>query len=141
MKYNKLMFSTLSIGEIFLQYLKWHYSRGYNEFIELTRRFFKFLIHFFSFKLLLSTLFSPWKRMSEHYEKGLHIEETISTLIVNLIMRGVGFVSRVAIIFVGLIVLGLYSVFSLIATLFWLFLPILIICAFFASFFLIYASV
>ena len=56
------------------EYFKWHYGRGFTELITLSRNFTIFFGHFFSLKLLFSTLFSPWKRMGEEYALGFHIE-------------------------------------------------------------------
>lgn len=135
------MSSSYNLPQLLLEYIKWHYSRGFNELIIITRNFFGFLMHFFSFKLLLKTFFSPWKRMGEHYKKGLHIEETLSTLLVNLIMRAVGVVSRLVVVISGTLVLIVFMIISFATSVIWLLIPLLLISLFLAAFFLIYASI
>ncbi|MEK7117492.1 MAG: hypothetical protein AAB861_01835 [Patescibacteria group bacterium] len=126
---------------MFLEYFKWHYGRGFNELIGILRNFFSFLVHFFSLKLLLQTFFSPWKRMSERYERGLHIESMLETFLVNLIMRAVGTLSRLIIILAGLGLLIIFMILSFFSLVLWLFLPLILLGFLLSSFYLIYASI
>jgi len=124
-----------------LEYFKWHYGRGFNELILILRNFFGFLVHFFSFKLLLKTFLSPWKRMNEPYEGGLNIESALSTLVVNLIMRAVGAISRFVILFLGTCLLILFAVLSFLFSIIWLFLPLILLGFMLSAFYLIFASI
>lgn len=107
-------------------YLVWHYSAGIRGFLVVWKDFLWFAYNFFSIPLLLRTLFSPFQRLGEDYKRGLDLEALASTLIVNTIMRFVGFFARSFVI-----VLGLASIVFVIAagaTLFvvWLMMPFFI---------------
>ena len=72
-------------------------------------RQFKWIRHYFSFPLLVKTLFSPWKRMMmEDKTPGFDPQIWFQTFTFNLVSRLVGFVVRTVLFFVGvvLIVLG-----------------------------------
>ncbi|HEY4515656.1 MAG TPA: hypothetical protein VJH67_00490 [Candidatus Paceibacterota bacterium] len=123
------------------QYFRWHYGPGFMELIYLSRNLFSFLAHFFSFKLLFFSLFSPWKKMGEHYKRGFDVESLISSFIVNSIMRVVGFFARSVVIISGLISSFALLVLSFSAYILWLLIPFVLVTLFASSFFLIYASV
>jgi hypothetical protein len=84
-------------------YISWHYSRALAGIVRLTNNLVWFLWHFFSIGLLAKTLFSPWQRLQEIRPKGLDIEAYLSTALVNMVMRGVGFIIRLLFICLGLI--------------------------------------
>lgn len=88
-------------------YFKWHYGRAWKDLTDNCVAAISFVGSFFSFSALLRTLFSPWKRLGETYEKGLDAENILSTFIVNTITRALGFVIRSAVLIFGTIVLAL----------------------------------
>lgn len=112
---------------VFVAYLKWHYSRGLKELLGVSQNFMWFVLHFFSFKLLLSTLFSPWKRMGETYGNVLDLGRFASAFIVNSIMRIVGFVSRSIVLVVGLAAMLFVCVLSLLSIMIWVLAPAVLI--------------
>lgn len=134
------MFPTYPFGQLFFKYFKWHYGKGFNEFILNARSFLSFLTHFFSLKLLFKTLFSPWKRMGESYEKGFHLEKTLSTLLVNTILRVVGAVTRLVIISVGVLVIIIFVIFTFVGLVSWLFMPFIVAALFSSALFLLIAA-
>jgi len=91
--------------EVFPSYFKWHYGKSFLELLGIIKNLLSFVVHFFSFKLLLKTLFHPWRRMKENYAHGLDLGSLFSSLLVNTLMRIVGLISRLVLIFVGLIAL------------------------------------
>lgn len=93
------MLRILNRDPLFFAYLKWHYNQGLKEFFIVARNFLWFVTNFFSFKLLIYTLFTPWKRLNEIYQGNL--DSRISSFIVNFLMRGVGFVTRTIILLIG----------------------------------------
>lgn len=84
-------------------YLYWHYTKGFKN---LNYNFVSLLIfeyHFFSLKVLFSTLFQPFQRIHESYSKNiLDVEGFFSSLVINTLMRLIGFVVRAFIITMGL---------------------------------------
>lgn len=112
---------------VFIAYLKWHYTKGLQELFGVSRNFLWFVAHFFSFKLLLRTLFSPWRRMGESYGNMLsNFESFASAFVVNSMMRVVGFCSKIVVIAFGLVTYSVVFVFSLFILVIWLLAPIVV---------------
>jgi len=76
--------------------------------------------------LLLRTLFQPFERLKEKYHGGLDIENFLSTMFVNFMMRIVGFFVRTCVIVVGIIFVSTFCVFGLILLILWLFVPLIL---------------
>ena len=114
-------------NSIFLAYVKWHYGQGLQEVSSVAHNFLWFLTHFFSFKLLLKTLFYPWKRMGESYGSVFNVGTFTSTFIVNTLMRIVGFLSRSVVLLVGFLSYIVVLSLSVIVFLIWVMAPILLI--------------
>src|SRR3989344_4639896 len=112
---------------IFVAYVKWHYGRGLRELFFVAGNFLWFIIHFFSFKLLLKTLFAPWKRLGENYEGIFDFGAFASTVIVNGLMRTVGFVTKIIVLSVGVISYVLVLVFVFFLFLIWILAPFILI--------------
>lgn len=109
---------------IFLPYyVRWHYGQGIKDLFATMRRCVSFVFSWFSVVFLLETLFSPWKRLGSEYQKGFHPEEFFSALLINTIMRIVGFVIRTVVIFFGLISTVLAIGVSLVVAFVWIFYP------------------
>lgn len=114
------------IATAFPLYILWHYTEGVRAAFQLALNFIRFIFNFFSLPLLVKTFFSPFRRMSEQYAKGLAPEQWFETLIVNTLMRIVGMVMRTVLILAGLIALLLTILFCLAFILIWVFLPMII---------------
>lgn len=112
---------------IFIAYAKWHYGRGLKELFGVSRNFLWFVVHFFSFKILLKTLFVPWKRLGENYEGGLDLGKYASAFIVNTLMRAVGFCTKVVVLIVGFASYVFVLSLSLLIMLIWVLAPAVLI--------------
>jgi hypothetical protein len=102
------MSSPVTIFQLPLSYLLWHYTIAWADLVRLYRNIAWFLWNFFSIGLLLRTLLSPWRRLHEGARKeagGL-----LGSLIMNTLLRCIGFFARAATIFFGLASLVLWSV-------------------------------
>lgn len=122
MRYNiRAMSSLLHIP---FSYLLWHYTVAWSDLVRLYRNFSWFLWNFFSIRILFGTLFSPWRRLHEGARKD--IGGLLGSVIINLILRGIGFVARSATILTGLIALILLALFFLVFLVAWPFLPFLV---------------
>lgn len=85
-------------------YAKWHYGQGLRELFGVVGNFLWFIKHFFSFKLLLNTLFAPWK--------GL---------------RALGFLSKVLVLAVGSVAYAVVLTLSFFVLLIWILAPVVLI--------------
>lgn len=108
-------------------YLSWHYTRGLRNFWGICTNFLWFATNFFSFSVLLRTLFSPYKKLTEKYRGGLDIEKFMESVIVNTMMRIVGFVLRVFVLISGFFAVALLIVIEAAVLVLWLFIPFIII--------------
>ena len=110
----------MDFARFVISYFKWHYFEAFFDMYRVLTNYLWFVYNFFSIPDLLHTLFSPWKRMSDHSGKF------IENLIVNLMMRFVGFFLRILTILIGLLSL-IFVLFSGVAVfLVWVFIPIII---------------
>ncbi len=110
-------------------YLVWHYTSGIINYFSLWGNFIWFSYNYFSFNILLRTLFSPFKRLSEKNSKGLDPGKFFGDLIVNTLMRLIGFLMRTVVIFVGIMVTTVVVLGGLGLFFIWLILPI-VLCFF-----------
>lgn len=108
-------------------YFFWHYTDGTKEYLEIWRNYIKFFWRFFSVKLLLKTLFWPWRRDITRHGRGFDPQEFLQVAAFNLISRFMGaLVKLVTVAFCFLtelltVVLGA-AFFAI-----WLFLPVVIL--------------
>jgi hypothetical protein len=109
-------------------YLNWHYTRG---LVELTKNLWNFIVfefHFFSVKELLLTLLSPFKRLHENYgSNAIEFERIFSALVVNIVMRIIGFFIRSLILFCACICITLSFIAFPFILLLWIILPFLLL--------------
>jgi hypothetical protein len=108
-------------------YLYWHYTMGIRELLRNLWNFIVFEFHFFSVKELVLTLFAPFQRLKETYDKNfLDIERLLSSFVINIIMRIIGFCVRSFILLCALISISLSLILFPFIILIWLALPVLL---------------
>lgn len=118
----------MKVSVLTTRYLVWHYSEALADWWRIIGNFVWFFFHMFSIGLLLRTLFSPFKRMQEERKKGsLKFEDWGGAIIVNLLMRLIGFLIRLMIIVVGIIFILFTILVGAAALLLWLVLPALVV--------------
>jgi hypothetical protein len=132
MVYNKAM----AYPGVFLRYIMWHYTLALRDILKVWGNFFWFIGHYFSMPLLLRTFFSPWKRMSEQYQKD-GLEALAEVVVVNIMSRTLGMFVRFILLLVGLTVEIFLIVGLLIFYVVWLVLPLASIVAVFVGIVLI----
>lgn len=120
-------------------YFAWHYLQGFKELFHVWLNFLWFVVHFFSLPQLAQTLFSPWRRMTEERSGRFSFEDLAGYLIINIISRLIGAMFRLTILLSGLVSLTFVILVGILAYLFWLAAPVVIIgfiifgCALFFS--------
>ncbi len=108
-------------------YAKWHYTEGLRDLYRNWKSFVLFVIHFFSLRLLFLTWLSPFGRLNEEYKKGFDLEGFLETLIVNTMMRLVGFVLRTFVIVSGLVSLVAVVLLGPVLFILWVFTPFIVL--------------
>lgn len=108
-------------------YFNWHYTQGLSELSKNLWNFIVFQFHFFSVKDLLLTLLSPFQRLKEDYgNNAIDFEKIASALVVNIIMRVVGFVVRSVILICAFICITFSLLLFPLLLLLWILLPFLL---------------
>jgi hypothetical protein len=113
----------MSIFRILPYYIAWHYTRALRDMAHIWKNFFHSTYHFFSIGLLTRNLFSPWQRMDENYGQSSFFE----TLIVNTLMRGVGFCIRLIVITMGFCALIFLTILGIAIYIVWLLWPVFVV--------------
>ena len=129
---------TMALFNLVIGYIVWHYSKAFADIWGILKSFLWFFYHFFSIQVLFLTLFSPWKRMSEKKRPGFKIIDFLSVLIVNTIMRVLGFFMRITLITTGSIFIVLVLVLGILFFILWIFVPLIIIATLIAGFTLLF---
>ena len=118
----------MNLLSITKNYLVWHYSTAYNDIVHIWWNYIWFVNHLFSVPDVIKSLFAPFKRLQEEKSSILiHPEEFFSNLLVNLIMRMVGFFLRTVIIFMALLGFTMVIIGGLLLLSLWTILPVLIV--------------
>ena len=107
-------------------YLFWHYSRALRDAWGVWKNFFRLAFSFFSVRALLTTLFSPWKRLHEEPTKW-SLEAFVDALIVNVLMRIVGVLIRLVTLAMYVVVFALLAILGILFYIVWFCVPFLII--------------
>ncbi len=119
----------IRILKIDVHYILWHYSRGFTDVFTGWRNILWFVWNYFSIGLLLRSLFSPWRALSEEKRgTGFDLAEYLSNLLINTIMRAVGFFIRLIFIVIGLIAWVIVFLTFPILIVFWVSLPFIQFC-------------
>jgi uncharacterized membrane protein len=119
----------MTLLRLAIGYLFWHYTRAFADIFRIWKDFFWFCLYFFSVSDVICTLFSPWKRMKEEGKQG-SIEGFFSALIVNTLMRIVGFFMRLFLLIIAVVSLIIIFIFGMCVFVIWFFAPLIIITAF-----------
>ena len=115
--------------QVLWYYILWHYTKAWNDIFRLISNCLWFVGNFFSINLLLRTLFSPWRRLGARGGE----ENIFGTLVINFLMRFIGFGMRLGTIIIGAVSLLFTMVASGIVLLVWLFLPVIVFFLFFGG--------
>lgn len=111
---------------LFLNYIAWHYSTAISDLVVNLKNLLKFVIDFFSLPDLVKTLFSPWRRMGEAYPDRFDPTAFMTALVINTMMRIVGFVMRLIVLAVGLVALVVSVLLAVSFFIIWLFIPLVV---------------
>ena len=84
-------------------FLSWYYTEIPQKAFRIWRNYIWFWSYYFSLKDLLRTFFSPWKKYSERYGRGVDFSRMISVFLFNIFSRFMGALLRSFLILIGLI--------------------------------------
>ncbi|MEI7539799.1 MAG: hypothetical protein WCJ36_03505 [Candidatus Saccharibacteria bacterium] len=104
--------------------LSWWYSDGFTGRLRIIKERLVGCVDFFSIKLLLSTLFAPFRQISAGSVSG-PIGDQIHAFFDRLISRFIGMFVRLFMIIAGLFVILAQTLFGIVLLLSWLIMPFL----------------
>ena len=117
----------MKIISIFPVYIWWHYMKAPFRIVVLTLYFAKSTLHFFSVLTMIQTLFSPWRRLSEGYNKKFDLLELMTSLVVNSIMRIFGALVRITLIIIATVITTALVVSGFLLLIYWILMPAVIV--------------
>ncbi len=110
-----------------LQYLRWHYSVSLSSYRGIFQNFLWFLYNLFSIELMIRTLFVPFHKLQDHTtHHGLDVAAASEEMVVNTLMRLVGFFMRCVLICTGIFFIALTVVMGTMFFVVWFFAPLLL---------------
>jgi ATP-dependent Clp protease ATP-binding subunit ClpC len=104
-------------------YFTWHFILAPRKIIQIISNYLTFFYYYFSVKLLLKTLFSPWKRLTVQRKIGFSLEDIFHVLSFNLISRSIGFILRSMVIISWILLETAVFFFASVFLPLWLILP------------------
>jgi len=134
--YNRSM----ALVQVLWFYILWHYTKAWQDIFRIIGNYLWFVGNFFSINLLLRTLLSPWRRLSIRGGKGTG-DSFFGALLVNTLMRAVGFLIRSMTILIGAVSLFVTIFLSFVFLIVWLLLPVIVFFLFFGGLGLIVKTV
>jgi len=120
------------------QYLKWHYWDRVVLIIKAWRNYLVFNPRYFSMPFLIRTLFSYWRQYHYSYGRGFDFQRYFEAFSFNMISRILGAISRLLLLFIGIIAEVLIFVAGFLVLTVWLILPFLLVFGFWVGFYLIF---
>jgi len=115
-------------------FFAWYFKDVPKSILGIWRNFILFVSNYFSIILLLKTLFSPWKRISESYGRGFDFGKFISAFTLNFFSRIIGLCIRTVVIFCGIFAEFFVLIIGAVFFVFWFILPLILVWVLFRGF-------
>ena len=114
---------------LILDYFLWWYTEGIVRFLKYCRAYIVLLVDTFSVRILITTLFQPWRRDITP-TKGLPLDKRFGILTFNLIARFFGAIIKTITFCVFLICFAFLLVTEFVLFILWFFYPIIVFAIF-----------
>lgn len=109
-----------------MSFLSWHYTHGLSYYIQRYIFAIDWLNHYFSLPLLITSLFSPYKRLVNSEKKpGFDLGRWFEKASFNVVSRVIGAVVRIVLFLIGIFSIISLSVLGAFGFIFWLTIPFL----------------
>jgi hypothetical protein len=108
-------------------YVWWHYTTALKEIWHVWKNLIWFTANFFSLRPLITSLFSPWKRITFERGDSLAFEDLTGYVIINLISRILGATLRSTIILMGLLSVAVLLLLLVATYIIWLVAPAVLV--------------
>ena len=108
-----------------MSYLRWHYIEAPKFILLLIGNYIFFVGHLFSVKLLINTLFSPWrKEVARKTIPGISFGKIFDVISFNVISSVLGFIVRISALIAAFIFLIFVILAGALLFVFWLLIPL-----------------
>ncbi len=113
------------------RYVYWHYSKAPKKFFQIWGNFLSFFFfHLFPVPTLFRTIFMPWKKTGEKMtSRGFDPKVVAQNMAAGFVSRFIGFLVRIIVIAMALVVEVFSLAFGLIVFVIWFFWPVLLVYA------------
>lgn len=108
--------------------LQWWYTAGWGKFAQLSATKINHLLDLFSVKLLIRSLFAPFRETFTDHVRGA-VDAQLRAWADRQISRGIGFMIRSSVIVFGLLVTGAVGLIALVLIALWPLIPLLPVIA------------
>ena len=105
-------------------FISWHYLYGWRWYWGAVVLGVRKIFHFFSFLVLIKTLFKPWKRLTADYEGGFDIGKFFEKISFNIISSTIGLIVRIILIGFCLLLTAGYLILSVVFFGIWWLVPV-----------------
>lgn len=112
-----------------LDYFLWWYTEGIVRFLKYCRAYIVLLADTFSLRILITTLFQPWRRDITPTQ-GLPLDKRLGMWVFNLIARFFGMIIKAITFCVFLVCFGVLLAAEVVLFIVWVFYPILVFAIF-----------
>jgi len=116
---------------MFLELLVWWYGTGWLDIARRIGRRVVGIMQLFSVSILISTLFSPWKRIVS--PPGRSFDQKIRGAVDNLVSRAVGFFVRSLVLLSATIFTTIAAIIGFVMVMLWPILPVAIVYCFYKA--------
>jgi len=112
---------------IFLAYFYWHYLERLKDIFLVMSNYVNFWVFFFSVKIVLRSLFLPWKKVESVPQKtGFDIFIWANNFFFNIVSRVIGFIMRIFLLCFFIICETVTLTVGIVSIVVWLFLPLIV---------------
>lgn len=113
--------------QLLFYYVRWHYSKAFVDIWRVYTNILWLVYNFFSIEILAKTIFAPWRRLKEYRREGQsRVKAFFANLLINTLMRLVGFCIRLATITLGLASWLAVAIFGIMIYPFWILAPLIL---------------
>ncbi len=106
-------------------FIGWHYLNGWRWYWGAVVLKLRQIFHFFSFSILIRTLFKPWKRLTGDYEGGFDVAKFFEKISFNIISSTIGLVVRIVLAGFCVLLAAAYLIISVVGFGLWWLIPVL----------------
>lgn len=112
---------------VILEMLQWWYQRGWKIFLGKFSNQLKNAADFFSIRLLVTSLFAPFRQISAGESESPSLSARMAALLDRLFSRLVGAAVRIFLLIIGVVTIILQAIFGVVVVVLWPLVPFAVV--------------